>query len=180
MGTPLALYVPFCMICGTPTSSIRVSLDPLGIVVLDTTKFDAFMCTVVPPPPASVVGVFPAFPVGVVPGRVQAANRMLPNANTTIDIVRNPNRFVLMTLIPLIRFFCCSSSYGNNSLPRFPGRSAHVPQSSILMQIPRCRLCTERLFWDECKSIQYSIPYHRAGCKSWEIGQLPEILSDDT
>src|SRR6266566_8767826 len=111
MGTPLALYVPFCMICGTPTSSIRVSLDPLGIVVLDTTKFDAFMCTVVPPPPASVVGVFPAFPVGVVPGRVQAANRMLPNANTTIDIVRNPNRFVLMTLIPLITIFLLFISF---------------------------------------------------------------------
>src|SRR5437899_10526125 len=111
MGTPLALYVPFCMICGTATSSIRVSLEPLGIVVLDTTKFDAFMCTVVPPPPASVVGVFPAIPVGVVPGRVQAANRMLPNANTTKHIVRNPNRFVLITLIPLIQSFCCSSPF---------------------------------------------------------------------
>src|SRR3989475_12973957 len=180
MGTPLALYVPFCMICCTHTSSITVRLDPLVFIVQDTTKFDVFMCTVVPPPPASVVGVFPAIPVGVVPGRVQAANRMLPNANTTKHIVRNPNRFVLITLIPLIKSFCCSSPYGNNSLPGFPGRSAHVPQSSIVMQIPRCRLCTERLFWDECKSIHYSIPYHRAGCKSWEIGQLPEILSADT
>jgi hypothetical protein len=86
------------MICGTASSSIKVNIDPLGIVVLGTRKFVSPIWTVVPLPPPPLfplLGVLLLLAVGL-PGRAQAASRRLPMASTASTVVRNPRRFLLM------------------------------------------------------------------------------------
>src|SRR5439155_22440296 len=90
----LLTHCPFVIICKTWTSSTSVTFDPLEILTHFCTKLDESMCTVPlaqppPPPPLPLlaVGVLPVVAV-IVPGREQAASRILPSAKTA----RNSHR----------------------------------------------------------------------------------------
>src|SRR5579859_5079453 len=82
-GAPL-IHEPFVRIWSDTTTGTMVTLAPLAIFTHDCTKFVAFVCTVPlthPPGPPLLVGVAP--PPVVMPGREQAANKILPSASTT-------------------------------------------------------------------------------------------------
>src|SRR6266851_223221 len=137
-GVPLT-HEPFWRICRYAPSSTSLSIEPLGTVTPGCTKFEGPICTVGPFPPFPLFPLFDVFPLLLVlalgvPGREQAASKILLKATATSTSSSNDNRFLLIKTptqyfppqsTPPPAYSLCSGGGGG---PQPPCRSARCPR----------------------------------------------------
>jgi len=179
-GVPLD-HLPLVIMCKTWTSSISVTFEPLEILTHFCTKLVESMWTVPlaqpgtppppppPPPPPLVVGVVPV--MGTVPGREQAANKILPSANTTRNVNRTLSRLLFIALLPLKSKYHFSVSV---SLLLLQQEYARWLNREAGTEVYAAKILTRPLL--------YSIPYYKSICNSrnrantrYFVGYLPDI-----